>query len=352
MVEPLIIGDLVAKVPIIQGGMGIGVSRSSLASAVAKAGGIGIISGVQIGYDEDDFENNCLAANLRALKKHIEIAKANSNDGIIGINLMVAMNHYEEFVMESIKCGVDIIISGAGLPIKLASLAKDSNVKICPIVSSAKAANLILKTWDKKNNTTADLIVVEGPKAGGHLGYNKNDLENLDSIDYEGEFTNILEIVKIYEKKYNKKIPVIAAGGISSGKDVKKFIDMGASGVQVGTRFVTTYECDAHENFKLAYVNATEKDIQIVKSPVGLPGRAINNKFLEKINSNTPKIAKCYNCLVSCNPKTTPYCISTALINAAKGDIDNALLFCGHDAYKINELSSVSQVIDELISEL
>ncbi|SCH64288.1 inosine 5'-monophosphate dehydrogenase [uncultured Clostridium sp.] len=350
--KQLVIGDLIANVPVIQGGMGIGISRSSLASAVSNAGGIGVISGVNIGYDEYDFENNTLKANLRALKKHIQIAKEKSNNGIIGVNLMVAMSYYEEHVKSAVESKCDLIISGAGLPLKLPSLVKNSKTKIAPIVSSSKSANLILKIWDKKDNTTADLIIVEGPKAGGHLGFSNDELNDINSINYDDDFKNILNIVKNYEKKYNKKIPVIAAGGISSSHDVKKYLDLGASGVQVGTRFVPTYECDAHENFKSIYINSKKEDIKIVKSPVGLPGRAIKNKFLDSITLSRPNIRKCYNCLVPCNPKSTPYCISAALINAVKGDIDNALLFCGADAYKINEVKSVKEVINELVSEL
>lgn len=350
--KPLVIGNLVANVPVIQGGMGIGISRSSLASSVSSQGGVGVISGVNIGYDEHDFENNTLEANLRALKKHISIAKEKSNNGIIGVNLMVAMNYYEEHIKVAIESGCDLIISGAGLPLKLPNLVKGSSTKIAPIVSSAKGANVLLKMWDKKSNATADLIIVEGPKAGGHLGFTNEELDDLPSIDYDGEFQQILQIAKTYGDKYNKEIPVIAAGGITSGSDVKKYIDMGASGVQVGTKFVATYECDAHENFKNQYVYASKEDIQIVKSPVGLPGRAIRNKFIEKIEASRLKVSKCYDCLIPCNPRYTPYCISTALINAANGNIDDALLFCGADAYKVTELKSVKEVIDELISKL
>lgn len=350
--KPLVIGDLVAKVPIIQGGMGVGVSRSSLAAAVAKAGGIGVISSAHVGYDEEDFEKNSLNANLRALKNHIIKAKESCMDGIVGVNIMVAIENYELFVKEAISAGVDLIISGAGLPSKLPSFAKGSSVKIAPIVSTAKAASVILKMWDKKESTTADLIVVEGPKAGGHLGFHSEDLSDIDNIDYDKEFEEILKVAKTYGDKYNKNIPVVAAGGISSADDVKKYIDLGASGVQVGTRFVATKECDAHDNFKMSYINANEENIKIVKSPVGLPGRAIRNKFIEKVEATRPAITKCYNCLVPCNPKNTPYCISEALINAVKGDIDNGLLFCGSDAYKIEKISSVKEVIEELTSKL
>lgn len=351
-IKNLVIGDLVANVPIIQGGMGVGVSRSNLAGSVAKSGGIGIISGAQIGYDEPDFETNNLSANLRSLRKHISKAREISNGGIIGVNLMVAMNNYEEYVKECVNSNVDLIISGAGVPSKLPSFTKCSNVKIAPIVSSSKACSLVLKIWDKKENTTADLIVVEGPKAGGHLGFSKNDLEDIKSIDYDKEFVEILQIAKFYGDKYNKHIPVVAAGGISTAEDVAKYINIGADGVQVGTRFVTTYECDAHENYKNTYINSNFDDIKIIQSPVGLPGRAIHNKFIDDISNNIPTITKCYNCISKCNPKDTPYCISKALINAVSGDVENGLLFCGADAYKADKLSSVDDVISELTSLL
>jgi len=352
IIKPLKIGDLVAKVPVIQGGMGVGVSRSSLAAAVAKAGGVGVISGVHVGYDEDDFEKNNLNANLRALKKHIIKAKENSNGGIIGLNLMVAMNNYEQHVKEAISAGVDLIISGAGLPTKLPSLVKGSNVKIAPIVSTVKAASVILKMWDRKDKTTADLIIVEGPTAGGHLGYSKEELKDIDSIDYDKELVEIIKVANAYGEKYNKEIPVVAAGGIFTGDDVLKYINLGASGVQVGTKFVGTHECDASEEYKNTYVNASKEDIDLVVSPVGMPGRAIHNKFIEKVSTTRPKITKCYNCLIPCNPKDTPYCISEALINAVKGDVDNALLFCGANAYKVDRLYSVDEVIKELTSKL
>ena len=350
--EPLTIGDLIAKVPVIQGGMGVGISRSSLAGAVAKAGGIGVISGAQVGYDEDDFETNTLEANLRALKKHIVKAKEAAKSGIIGVNLMVAMNYYEEHAKAAIEAGVDLIISGAGLPMQLPKIVKDSKVKIAPIVSTSKAASVILKMWYRKDKTTADMIIVEGPKAGGHLGYSNDELGDIDAIDYDSEFVKIIDIAKEYGKKFDKDIPVIAAGGIFTGDDVLKYINMGGSGVQVGTKFVGTHECDAALEFKMSYVNAKEEDVNIVKSPVGMPGRAITNNFIESVKISRPAITKCYNCLIPCNPKDTPYCISKALINAAKGDIDDALLFCGSNAYKVDRLYSVDEVIQELTSKL
>lgn len=339
--------------PIIQGGMGIGVSRSRLAVAVANEGGIGVISGAQIGFDEDDFATNPLQANIRALKKHIINAKENAKKGLIGLNLMVAMNNYDIYVKAAIEAGIDLIISGAGLPTILPKLVKNTQVKIAPIVSSLKAAKTLLKVWDRKHQKCADMVIVEGPKAGGHLGFSLDDLHN-HSVKLEDLVVDVIEEVKYYEEKYNREIPVIAAGGIYSGYDIAKFLKLGASGVQMSTRFITTDECDAHNNYKNAFLTCSKKEIEIVKSPVGMPGRAIANKFVEKIKTEKIKVKKCYDCLKKglCDKVNIPYCITTALINAVEGDIDNGLLFCGGNAYKNNSIISVKTLIDELKKEI
>lgn len=349
--KPLVIGDLVAKIPIIQGGMGVGVSLSNLAGHVAKEGAIGILSAAQIGYDEEDFETNTLQANLRALRKHIERAREIAPKGILGVNIMVAMKDYEEHVMEALKSGIDLIISGAGLPTALPKLAKGFMTKLAPIVSSPKAANVILKLWDKKHSIAPDMIVVEGPKAGGHLGFHKEDISGIADLNFEKDLVEIISITKEYEAKYNKKIPVVVAGGVYTGADIARYVKLGCSGVQMATRFVATHECDADIKFKEAYINSTEDTIGIVKSPVGMPGRAVLNKFIEKISVENEKVTKCYKCIVPCNPATTPYCITKALINAVKGDVDNGLVFCGTNAYRIDKIVSVKELIDELVTE-
>lgn len=349
--KPLVIGDLVAKIPIIQGGMGVGVSASSLAGHVAKEGAIGIISTAQIGYMEEDFETNPLQANLRAVKKHIERAREIAPKGIIGVNVMVATKYYEEYVKEALKCGIDLIISGAGLPTALPKLAKGFKTKLAPIVSTPKSASVILKLWDRKHNITPDLLVIEGPKAGGHLGYHKEDVANISDSDFEKDVVDIIAITKEYEEKYSKKIPVVVAGGVYTGADIAKYIALGCSGVQMATRFVATHECDADIKFKQAYVNSTQDTIGIVKSPVGMPGRAVLNKFVDKMSKENEKVTKCYNCLTPCNPATTPYCITKALINAVKGDVDNGLIFCGSNAYRIDKIVSVKELLDELVEE-
>lgn len=346
----LIIGDLVAKVPIIQGGMGVGVSLSSLAGAVAREGAIGVISAAQPGYLEEDFSNNPLTANLRSLGNHIKKAKEISNNGIIGVNIMCASKNYEEYVKCAIDNGADLIISGAGLPTDLPKLVEGSNIKIAPIVSPPKSASVILKMWDRRYGRTADMVVIEGPKAGGHLGFSNESLEEYESKDYDKEVLEIIEIVKEYENKYNKKIPVVFAGGVFDRKDIDHYISLGCSGVQMATRFVATEECDADINFKMAYINSKKEDIVIVKSPVGLPGRAINNKFMKDKKLINEKITKCYKCLKKCNMADIPYCITGALVRAVKGDIDNSLVFCGENAYRLNKIITVKELIKELIN--
>lgn len=346
----LIIGDLVAKVPIIQGGMGVGVSLSSLAGAVAREGAIGVISAAQPGYLEEDFSSNPLTANLRSLGNHIKKAKEISNNGIIGVNIMCASKNYEEYVKCAIDNGADLIISGAGLPTDLPKLVEGYNIKIAPIVSPPKSASVILKMWDRRYGRTADMVVIEGPKAGGHLGFSNESLEEYKSKDYDKEALEIIEIVKEYENKYNKKIPVVFAGGVFDRKDIDHYISLGCSGVQMATRFVATEECDADINFKMAYINSKKEDIVIVKSPVGLPGRAINNKFMKDKKLINEKITKCYKCLKKCNMADIPYCITGALVRAVKGDIDNSLVFCGENAYRLNKIITVKELIKELIN--
>jgi NAD(P)H-dependent flavin oxidoreductase YrpB (nitropropane dioxygenase family) len=351
IINPLKIGDLSSRLPIIQGGMGVGVSLSNLASAVTKAGGIGVISSAQIGFKEDNFENDSINCNLKALKKEIQLAKEKCSNGILGVNIMVATKGYADYIKTAVDSGIDIIISGAGLPTMLPKLVKGSKVKIAPIVSSLKAAKVILKLWDKHDETTADMVVIEGPKAGGHLGFNADDLEK-EQENFDETILNIIEEVKKYSSKYSKDIPVIVAGGVFDGNDIAKYLKLGANGVQMATRFVATEECDASIEFKEAYVNATKDDISIVKSPVGMPGRALLNPFVEKTKLGKIKVSKCFNCLTPCNPADTPYCITQALINAVNGDLDEGLIFCGENAYKIDKMSTVKEIMNELEADL
>jgi nitronate monooxygenase len=348
---PLNLGELTAAVPIIQGGMGIGVSRSGLAAAVANAGGIGVISGVQIGFQESDFETNNGEANIRALRKEIRRAKELSPNGIIGLNLLVAMSNYNEMAKAAVEENINIIISGAGLPIELPTLVKGSKTKIAPIVSSARAASVICKLWDKKHGILPDLIIVEGPEAGGHLGFSLEQLSSEPKILLQDLVIEVLEAVKPFEEKYKKTIPVVAAGGIYSGEDIAKYIKLGVSAVQMATRFIATEECDADIRFKEALIKSTQSDIQLVKSPVGLPGRAVRNDLVRKLELGNIAVKKCYNCLKPCNPATTPYCISKALIEAVNGNINDGLIFTGSNAFRMDKITTVKELMEELIAE-
>ena len=351
-IPKLNIGGLVAEIPIIQGAMGIGVSGPMLAAAVANEGGVGVISGVNMGYNEPDFRGDTLRANLRALKSQIAKARQLAPKGILGINLMVAMNHYSEMVCAAVQEGIDLIISGAGLPMKLPEFVKGSKTRISPIVSSAKAARFILQYWDRHYGRTADMVIVEGPEAGGHLGFSEEVLcaPNRPSI---GDIVkDVIEAVKPFQERFKVSIPVVSAGGIYNGADIAGSLKAGASGVQMATRFVATHECDADIKYKEAYVAAQKDDIVIIQSPVGMPGRALNNKFIRSLTAHGKEIKECFRCLQGCNPKVAPYCISTALINAVKGNIDDGLVFVGSNVDKIDKITSVKWLMKELIDEL
>lgn len=348
--KELHIGEKTAQVPIIQGGMGVGISRSSLAGAVAREGGIGVISTAQIGYDEDGFENDQAGCNRTAIIKHIKKAKEIADGrGLVGVNIMVALKHYEDHVKTAVKAGADVIISGAGLPMDLPKMvSEESGTKIAPIVSSRRAANLILKMWAHRYDRTADFIVIEGPQAGGHLGFSREQLSNIAALDFDEEIRKIIECKEEYEEKYSRRIPVIVAGGIFDRTDIDHVMGLGADGVQIASRFVATEECDASDAYKKAYIDAKESDIQIVQSPVGMPGRALRNEFIRHLETGRDPIRKCYNCLEKCDPHKVPYCITKALIEAVKGNLDKGLIFCGANVGRINEMTTVHDLMTEL----
>lgn len=348
-ISPLIIGNKTAEIPVVQGGMGVGISLHRLAGAVAREGGVGIISAAQIGFCEPDFVKNPKQANIRAIGKELQLAREIAPDGVIGFNIMVAMRYYEDYVREAAKQGADIIISGAGLPTDLPAYTAGTDTKIAPIVSTEKSAHVILKYWDKKYKRTADMVVIEGPKAGGHLGFQTEQLEQFGGAAYDEEIRKIMQVVRQYAEKYQCTIPVILAGGIYDASGVAHALELGADGVQVASRFVTTEECDADIRYKEAYLHAGKEDIVIVKSPVGMPGRAIANPFMAKVAEKgriAPKT--CRQCLAKCSPDEIPYCITEALINAARGNVDEALLFCGSEAYRAERIETVKEVIKSL----
>ncbi len=348
--KPVNIGNLTLKVPIIQGGMGIGVSLSSLAGAVAKEGGMGVISAAQPGFDREEWKTNPLGANLKALGEHIKRAKEISNNGIIGVNIMRASCDYDKYVQCCVDNGADAIISGAGLPVELPKLLKGTSVKFAPIVSSLKAAKVLFTLWERRYKRVSDFIVIEGPKAGGHLGFTPEEAVSLTKEQYDVEVKKIIDYVHSYGEKTGKFIPVFFAGGVFDRSDIDHYMSLGADGVQMATRFVTTYECDAPMSFKEAYLKATKDDIVIVKSPVGMPGRAIRNPYVKLREKEREKITHCFRCLEKCDPATTPYCITMALIRAVRSndEADDSLIFCGENAYRLNKLTTVKEIFDEL----
>lgn len=335
------IGDIELKVPVIQGGMGVGVSLSGLAGHVAANGGVGVISAAQIGFRDPEFEKSPIECNLRVLKEEIQKAREIAKGGVLGVNIMVVTQRYDDYVKAAVEAGIDLIVSGAGLPMNLPELVKGTATKIAPIVSGARALKVIMNYWKKKYDRLPDLVVIEGPKAGGHLGFKKEEIEHYATESYDAEVERILQITKEHG------IQTVVGGGVYTKEDWLHYKELGVDGVQMATRFVTTYECDASQNYKDAYINAKKEDIVIVDSPVGMPGRAIHNAFLDRVKQGERFFSGCKRCIVTCNPAETPYCITRALINAVEGRVDEGLLFCGSNAYLSNKMEHVSDIMKE-----
>lgn len=343
------IGDLTARIPVVQGGMGVGISLSGLASAVANEGGIGIIAANAIGMLEPDYFKDGRAANLRALRREIRSAREKS-DGILGVNIMVAVNDFHELLDVAIEEKVDLVFMGAGLPIKNIPVEKmrAAGVKAVPIISSARAAEMIFKMWKKIYNDVPDALVFEGPKAGGHLGFSEEQIDD-PAFRLESIVPQVVEAVRPYEKEFQRRIPVIAGGGIFTGEDIHGALELGASAVQMGTRFVATHECDADAAFKEAYVQCSAEDIGLIQSPVGMPGRAIRNSFIEDSEAGRRPSFKCaWQCLASCKAEKARYCISIALNNARRGKLNQGFVFAGSNAYRVEKILSVAALMGEL----
>jgi len=329
----------------------VGISLSGLAAAVANEGGVGVISSAGLGLLYRDFSENFLEASIHGLKEEIRKAKEKTK-GVIGINVMVAMTNFVDMIKTSIAEKVDIIIAGAGLPLDLPSfLKKDSITKLVPIVSSARATRIICEKWKANYDYLPDAVIVEGPEAGGHLGFKEEQIGD-NNFSLEKLVPEIVSELKPFEEKYNRSIPLIAAGGIYTGEDINNIMKLGASGVQMATRFVTTDECDASQGFKQAYINASKEDIKIIKSPVGMPGRAIFSSFIQKVKDGKKQPKKCpFKCIKTCDITKSPYCIIIALKNALKGNFENGFAFAGSNAFRATKISSVKEVFQSLLKE-
>lgn len=349
--KSLKIGELLARVPIVQGGMGVGISMSRLASAVANEGGIGVISAAGLGLVYKDYSNDFDKATLWGLKEELRKARE-ATKGIVGVNIMVAMTDFANLVKTAIANKADIIFSGAGLPLNLPSfLTEGAKTKLAPIVSSARALKVICRRWLGEYNYLPDAVVVEGPKAGGHLGFSREQIED-PAYSLEQIVPEVVSVVRELEAEHGRKIPVIAGGGIYSGEDIHRITSLGADAVQMGTRFVTTEECDASEAFKQSYVDARKEDIELIQSPVGLPGRAIHNSFLEQVKEGLKRPKACpFNCIKTCNFEQSPYCIMLALYNAFRGRLEQGYAFCGSNAWRTDRIISVKELFRSLKEE-
>jgi len=349
MIKSFFFGNQEINLPIIQGGMGVGVSLSGLASAVANEGGIGVISSAGLGLLYKQPHGDYLKNSIWGLKEELRKAREKTK-GIIGVNIMVALSNYADMVRTSIAEKADIIFSGAGLPLDLPSyLTSGSNTLLVPIVSSARAAKIICEKWQANYNYLPDAIVVEGPKAGGHLGFKNEHIE-----DENHSLENLIPEVVAFTAQYDneKRIPVIAAGEISTGEDILRFMELGADGVQIGSLFVPTNECDASPVFKQVYVESSQKDMMIIQSPVGMPGRAFDGEFIHSVNEGNQKPKGCpFHCIKTCDYTKSPYCIIKALYNAAKGNMDKGYAFAGANAYLTEKISSVKEVMAKLKEE-
>ena len=351
-IKPLILGDLEIKVPIIQGGMGVRVSTSALASAVANCGAAGTIASVGLAPDTAELRLDVPKSSRDHLIKEINIAKEKTK-GVFGINIMVALSNFEDLARTSAKEGVDYIISGAGLPISLPEYTEGHDTKLIPLISSARGLKVLLKTWKRRYNILPDAVIVEGPLSGGHIGNHSLNELNLGKFkSLETTFKEVLTMVDEYGMLANKKIPVIAAGGIFDGKDMAKFISMGAGGVQIGTRFILTEECSAAQSYKDVFLKAEEKDLVFIQSPVGMPAKVIRTKFVDAMLAGETRPISCnYQCLRTCNPSEVPFCIAKVLINAVEGDVDNGLVFSSSYIQKLNKIVSCQELIDELMTD-
>lgn len=353
MLKPLKIGKYEVRFPLIQGGMGVRISGGSLAGHVARCGGVGLVAAAGIALGSDRFNgNNYLQADPLALRDEVEKACRIAPEGIVGVNVMVALSDFEDLVKASIEGGAKVIVCGAGLPLSLPGLtAHAPDVALVPIVSSVKAAQLIAKKWEKGFNRLPDAVVVEDPDtAGGHLG---EKMENIGIGVYD-QYATVRGVKQFFRDEYGTEVPVIAAGGIWDRADLLNALEQGADGVQMASRFVPTVECDAAPEFKQAYLDCRKEDIGLIMSPAGLPGRAILKNQDDIVIHDQLKHTSCDNgCLKKCSYKESGerFCIVKALDRAQKGDVGTGLVFCGTNAWKADRITTVKAIFDELFCE-
>ncbi|MCF7935921.1 MAG: nitronate monooxygenase family protein [Synergistales bacterium] len=341
------------RYPLIQGGMGVLVSGPKLAGAVARAGAVGTIASVGVAANHSGYDGtNYFEANQKALKECLEEARGVAPEGVLAVNCMAALTDYELHVRAACEGGADVIISGAGLPMKLPEFAADyPDVALVPIVSSLKAATLILRRWKKHYDRRPDAFVVETPLyAGGHLGARDEE----QAVDPSLSLEEVVPALTAYLAENGLDVPVVAAGGIWDRKDIDHAFSLGAQGVQMGTRFAATEEGDAALRFKQAYVDAGPEDVVLIQSPAGLPGRAIRSPMVDAYLRGSVKSKPCFaNCLTHCRYKKEreTFCIAQALIDAYRGDWENGLFFCGTNVTRVHRIERVDDIIAELFPD-
>ena len=347
---PLQIGHFRIDPPFILGGMGVRSSDHKLVSAVANCGMAGTIASVGLVRGECRGRAYIEESNA-GLVEEIRLSRKLSN-GIIGVNVMVALTNYDELVKTAVAEKVDYITSGAGLPLGLPALAKGSGVCLIPIVSSARAAEIVCNRWLNRDDCLPDAIIVEGALAGGHLGFNMEEVTGWGECTLQQVCSDVIKVAQKFEQKTGKHIPVIAAGGIFDGSDIARLFKIGVEGVQMATRFLATNECSLPDSCKQVIIDSKQEDMMIVKSPVGMPGRAVRNNLVESVNRGEKLPIRCpYHCLRTCNPSEASFCIAAALVSAHEGDHENGLIMAGRNAYRISEVVPVRQLVDELVSE-
>lgn len=347
------LGNRELSLPLIQGGMGVGVSMGGLAGAVAAQGAMGTLSTADAGWNEPDFAAHPQQANLRALRREVQRAKRlAAGAGLVAVNAMVATRQYADSVRTALEVGADAIVSGAGLPLELPALAEGFEALLAPIVSGPRAAQLICRTWAKRYGRVPDFVVLEGCQAGGHLGFEEADLLSGRCTPLSRLIPEVLAALRPFEEKFGRAIPLFCAGGVATGAEMARCTRLGAAGAQLATRFIATEECDAGQGYKDVLLAARPEDLRIIHSPVGMPGRAVNSPLVQRLAAGMRQPpAHCSGCIKSCRPAETPFCITHALIEAVKGNWEEGLFFSGSRVDLVDRMRTVPDLIDELMKE-
>lgn len=347
------LGNRELALPLIQGGMGVGVSMGGLAGAVAAEGAMGTLSTADAGWNEPDFAAHPQQANLRALHREVQRAKRlAAGAGLVAVNAMVATRQYADSVRTALEAGADAIVSGAGLPLELPALAEGFEALLAPIVSGPRAAQLICRTWAKRYGRVPDFVVLEGCQAGGHLGFEEADLLSGRCTPLSQLIPQVLAALRPFEEKFGRAIPLFCAGGVATGAEMARCTRLGAAGAQLATRFIATEECDAGQGYKDVLLAARPEDLRIIHSPVGMPGRAVNSPLVQRLAAGMRQPpAHCSGCIKSCRPAETPFCITHALIEAVKGNWEEGLFFSGSRVDLVDRMRTVPDLIDELMKE-